>query len=211
MTITPIVGGYPVLNIAHLTRATRALGPGLRAVVWVQGCPFNCKGCVAQGWIEERENILVSPDDLAHELLSDSRITGFTFSGGEPMLKAEGLAEVIKIGRKVKDLSLIVYTGFKLEYLQSHSEIPGVNSLLSETDVLIDGKYIQELNDNRGLRGSSNQNIHFLSNRLKGYDFTQSPRKVEVNLEDGSAFVIGVPPTGFPSRIRELLIPKISV
>jgi anaerobic ribonucleoside-triphosphate reductase activating protein len=201
-------GGLPLLNIAHYTKATRALGPGLRAVVWVQGCPFNCKDCVAQGWIEDRINLLVSPKDLAEVLLEEREVSGFTFSGGEPMLKAAGLADLIIRARRERELSLVVYTGFKLDYLYEHMGMPGVGLLLAETDVLIDGTYNRELNDNRGLRGSSNQNVHYLTNRLVGYDFIHNPRKVEINLNDGSAFVVGVPPKDLPARIKEFFTPR---
>lgn len=43
--------GQPPLNVAATRVGTRTLGPGVRSVVWVQGCPFHCLGCLAPEWI----------------------------------------------------------------------------------------------------------------------------------------------------------------
>jgi anaerobic ribonucleoside-triphosphate reductase activating protein len=117
-------GGLPLLNIAHICPETRALGPGLRAVVWVQGCCFNCPGCIAPEWINFRIAKLISPDSLAEKLLSNPNIEGLTFSGGEPMLQPAGLAKLAQIARKKKDISIICYTGFTLEQLIKNPQPP---------------------------------------------------------------------------------------
>jgi anaerobic ribonucleoside-triphosphate reductase activating protein len=186
-------GGLPLLNIAYLCPATKALGPGLRAVVWVQGCCFRCPGCIAPEWIPYRIANLVSPESLAEKLLTNPEVEGFTFSGGEPMLQAAGLATLAQIARKKQDISIICYTGFPLERLQENPPAPGVPDLLSQIDVLIDGPYVDTLNDERGLRGSTNQRIHFLSDRLKGFDFEACPRTVEIHILEGEALLVGVP------------------
>jgi anaerobic ribonucleoside-triphosphate reductase activating protein len=59
---------------------------------------------------------------------------------------------------------------------------------------LIDGPYIAGLNNNLGLRGSRNQKIHYLTDRLAGIDLEGQARKAEVVLTDGQAMMIGVPP-----------------
>lgn len=43
-----------MINVAEICLGTRALGPGLRSALWVQGCPFRCPGCVAPDWIPDR-------------------------------------------------------------------------------------------------------------------------------------------------------------
>ncbi len=186
-------GGLPLLNIAHICPATKALGPGLRAAIWVQGCCFNCPGCIAPDWIPYRIAKLIPPEILAEQLLSDDRIEGLTFSGGEPMLQAAGLALLAKTARKKRDISIICYTGFTLEQLQQNPPGPGVKDLLSEIDVLIDGPYIPSLNDDKGLRGSSNQRIHFLTDRLKNFDFQTSPRTTEIHVLNGEVLLVGIP------------------
>ena len=198
-------GGLPRLNVASLCPSTRALGPGLRAALWVQGCPFRCPECVAPDWIPLRPARSMSPGEAAGEMLREPGVSGLTFSGGEPMLQAAGLAEVARLARRERDLTLICFTGFVLEHLRERPPGPGVADLLSQVDVLIDGTYVAARNDNRGLRGSANQRVHFLSDRLRNadYDFDGRPRQAEVHVADGSALLVGVPPDGASRAFRE--------
>jgi anaerobic ribonucleoside-triphosphate reductase activating protein len=92
------------LNIAKTCVGTRALGPGVRSVVWVQGCPFRCQGCIAPEWIPFERAREADPAELASELLADPDVAGLTFSGGEPMRQAAGLARLITIARRQRDL-----------------------------------------------------------------------------------------------------------
>lgn len=118
---------------------------------------------------------------------------GLTFSGGEPMQQAEGLAMVAQLARKKKDLNLICFTGYRYERLLNHPPNPGVAKLLNEVDVLIDGPYIQSLNDSIGLRGSSNQRVIHLTSKLKSYDLESQNRKIEVRITDGELAFVGIP------------------
>jgi len=197
-------GGLPELNVAATAATTHALGPGLRSVVWVQGCPFHCPGCIAPDWIPTVKARRVRPELLAEELVQNQGICGLTFSGGEPMLQAQGLAKLARLARQRRpDLSLICYTGFTLEKLLTSPGMAGVIDLIEECDVLIDGMYIAALNDNRGLRGSSNQRILHLTDRLAGFDFETGPRRVEVTLQAEIAEVVGIPPRGFEPLFHE--------
>ncbi|WP_329262357.1 radical SAM protein [Streptomyces sp. NBC_01478] len=188
----------PPLNIAASHVGTRALGPGVRSVVWVQGCPFHCAGCVSPGWIPDRPARQVQPAELAAELLADPRVSGLTLSGGEPMGQAAGLAELVRAAREIRDVSIICFTGHRLERLRTRPPGPGVPALLAAVDVLIDGLYVAALNDGRGLRGSSNQRVHHLTSRLadRGHDFDHGPRTAEIAVSGPEALLIGVPPNG---------------
>ncbi len=68
-----------------------------------------------------------------------------------------------------------------------------VPDFLSEIDLLVDGRYQAELNDDHGLRGSSNQKFHYLTNRLKHIDFEKYPRKVEIAINSGYVLIKGIP------------------
>ncbi|PRX66981.1 anaerobic ribonucleoside-triphosphate reductase activating protein [Nonomuraea fuscirosea] len=182
-----------MLNVAEICTATEALGSGIRAVVWVQGCPFHCRGCLAPDWIPDRPAQQMSPHELAAALLSDSRVTGLTFSGGEPMAQAAELAATARVVRAVKEVTLICFTGFRLEEL---TDRPAAAELLAEVDVLIDGRYVAARNDDRGLRGSANQRVHHLTDRLRGFDFTGAPRRAELHVNDRDVLLVGVPPSG---------------
>src|SRR6185503_20609437 len=100
----------PVLNIAAIAARTQALGPGTRAAIWVQGCPLNCAGCLAPNWIPFVPATQLTPEAILGRLDLNS-ITGLTFSGGEPMEQAAGLASLVRLAREKKDLDLICFTG----------------------------------------------------------------------------------------------------
>lgn len=172
------------------------MGPGLRSAVWVQGCPFKCKGCISPQWVPIKKTHLVPVEVLVAELLFNPFINGFTFSGGEPFLQAKALAELIRQAKRKRDISLICYTGYSLDELKTKASDEVVSDLLAQIDVLIAGPYIDELNDNRGLRGSSNQIVHHLTDRLKYYDFISQPRNAEIQMHDGEMLFVGVPPIG---------------
>lgn len=199
------MAGLPFLNIAATCSATHTLGPGLRAAVWVQGCIFDCPGCVSPDWKPLRIARLISSEELVEELLALPNVSGLTFSGGEPMLQAKGLAELARIARRKRDMSIICFSGFTLEELQQHPPGPGVSELLAEIDVLIDGPYIQALNDNRGLRGSTNQRIHYLTDKIKegDYNFEGCSRQAELHVGDGYAMLVGIPPSNLAESFRD--------
>jgi anaerobic ribonucleoside-triphosphate reductase activating protein len=192
------LGGQGLLQVAQTCVGTRALGPGLRSVAWVQGCPFHCQGCIAPDWIPFREARSVAPADLAAELLAHGEVTGLTFSGGEPMAQAAGLAAVISAARRERPLTLICFTGYRLAELRSRPPWPGVADLLAQTDVLIDGRYVAARNTGRGLRGSDNQQIHFLTGQLTDHaaELADGPRRAEIRFRGRDALLVGVPPPG---------------
>lgn len=185
------------LNIAQVCPGTYALGPGRRFVIWVQGCPFNCKGCVAPDWIPIKPANLVSVRALARQIRGAGELEGITISGGEPMLQAAGLARLLsEVKEDNPGLSVIAFSGFTLAQLREKAvSVPGIRAFLGHLDVLIDGLYIQALNDGRGLRGSANQKIHFLTERYREaeQEFEWGPRKVEFHLLSRELLMVGIP------------------
>jgi len=190
-----------VLNIAAVSARTQALGPGARAVIWVQGCPLNCSGCLAPAWIPFVPAMERTPQEILETLDLDG-ITGMTFSGGEPMEQAAGLAELVRLGRQKKDLDLICFTGYRYERLLKDPPNRGVPELLREIDVLVDGPFIQALNNGVGLRGSSNQRVIHLTSNLKKYDFESNTRKVEITVTDGELGFVGIPTPGILTAMK---------
>lgn len=180
------------LNVAAVILSTRALGPGERAGVWVQGCPFHCVGCIAPEWLPIVPAHLTQIEDLANRLLSSPSVTGLTFSGGEPMLQAGSLAQVARLVRQRRDVNVITFSGYRYESLQQKSKAGGIRDLLDQTDVLIDGPYIKALDNAVGLRGSSNQRIIHLTPRLQQFDLEKWPRRVEINLVDNEIMSVGI-------------------
>lgn len=154
------------LNIAEICGESCSLGPGTRFILWVQGCPFSCQNCLAKSWIPFVPAQVYHCDELINMVCKNTDIDGITISGGEPMVQAEGLLNFLTgVKRKMPHLDIIIYTGFRMNQLRSLEQI----RLLQITDVLISGLYVDKLNDNKGLRGSSNQEIHYLTNKLVKY------------------------------------------
>lgn len=193
------------LNVAAYLIGTRTHGPGLRAVVWVQGCSFHCPGCIAPEWQEQRTAEFVRIDNITQRILARPDISGLTFSGGEPMLQAAALASLVKRVRQVRNMDLIVFTGYTLGQLILLND-PAISRLLSQVDVLIDGQYIAALNDGRGLRGSTNQTVNRLTERGRGltYDFENSSRKVEIHIKGGQYLLAGIPPASVLNVLEDM-------
>lgn len=192
------------LNLAEICPSTRTLGPGNRFVIWVQGCCFNCPGCVSPDWIPRTQATLIDPIQLGNLILSQPNLEGLTVSGGEPMLQAIALETLFSHLRENCDLSIMCYTGFTLEEIRKN---PDRDRLLQFIDILIDGQYIAELNDNQGWRGSSNQTVHFLTPRHRpdAELFTTRKRDVEIHLRNQSALMVGVPPQDFRDRFQQII------
>jgi anaerobic ribonucleoside-triphosphate reductase activating protein len=181
-----------MLNLAAFTPRTKALGPGLRAVIWVQGCPLHCVGCVSPDWIPFKPALRFTPEEII-EKFDFTTISGLTFSGGEPMEQAAELAVVAQLARKKRDINIICFTGYRYERLLKDPPNEGVANLLAETDLLIDGPYVQSRSESIGLRGSSNQTFFHLTSRLADYDFATQKRKVEIVVTNGVLEFIGIP------------------
>jgi len=183
------------LNIAEICPSTKVLGPGNRFVIWVQGCCFDCYNCVSPEWTYMEDKMLISTEDLSQEILKARGIEGITISGGEPMLQAEALHELVRTVRYQKQLSVICYTGFTLEQLKEAGD-PKIDAFLSQVDVIIDGPYVDRLNDNKGWRGSSNQQAHFLSGIYKDFaeEFINRKRDIEIHLFHNYYLMVGIKP-----------------
>lgn len=181
--------GY--INISHYERSTNLLGPYQRFVIWVHGCCFDCEGCLAEN-TKHGPGDRVSIEKLG-ELILEENIEGITISGGEPFLQAESLAALIRHIKEQRDLGVIIYTGFTLDEILKDKE---KRNLLTMTDILIDGKYVKELDDGRAYVGSSNQNIHQLSERYRDITeqyYKKSGRRAEIRIEKDRVILIGVP------------------
>lgn len=174
---------------------SRALGPGLRYVIWTQGCSFHCPKCLSPNSRPLDKGFIVETDSLADDIINHPTIDGVTISGGEPMLQAESLCKIVnKTRNKRPDLSIICFTGFKIEELTS----PTQQQLIDSIDLLIDGPYIDQLNDGKGLRGSSNQRLHFISDRLLSFkdELEQKSRNIEFHIQANKAVAYGIPTKG---------------
>jgi len=155
------------LNIAAELPESAVNGPGIRYTIWVQGCPFRCSGCFNPDFQPFVENKLVHISSLANRILSIKTIEGATYTGGEPLMQCEALVALNNILIK-KGLSIVSYSGYTLGELQTKNN-PMINEFLSQIDILIDGQYQEANKANLLWRGSSNQHVHFLTDRYSEY------------------------------------------
>lgn len=147
-----------VLRIAGIIGESIVDGPGIRFVVFTQGCPHHCPGCHNPQTHAFDGGELVDIDKLAKKILEDPLVSGVTFSGGEPFCQAEALAELAKELR-AHGKHIMTYTGYTWEQLQE-LEDPAVHTLLSYTDILVDGRFVEAERDlSLRFRGSRNQRL----------------------------------------------------
>lgn len=167
--------------------ASRANGPGLRAVVWLQGCTLACPGCFNPGAQDARGGFESDVESLALELLSHPELEGVSISGGEPFQQPEALAQLLARLRPA-GLSTLVFTGYTSEALRTRPHGPRILSLV---DVLVAGPYRRELHLGAGLLGSSNQRLHLLTPRYRPADFAALPPCEVILHRDGSVTISG--------------------
>jgi len=185
------------LNLAGFLSRSAVNGPGIRAVVWVQGCPFRCPGCFNAQFQSFSLATLVDPDDLAGTILSIHGIDGVTFSGGEPFAQAGPLAIV---GERLRGagLSIVTYSGYTTEQLADGCD-PSWSALLAVTDLLITGPYVAELAAPDPLKGSANQQVIALGTRIPVSRNAAPPAGTGSRMEFTIAPDGTVTTTGFPS------------
>lgn len=187
-----MVDTFRIHNVAY---RTKVLGPGERTAIWFQGCNRRCKGCMSESSRPLNGGKLASISKLCDVIFSQTGIEGVTISGGEPFLQPEALYSLLERIRNNSSLGVIVYTGFTLEQLKELDN-PWINKILSGyVDLLIDGEYVDELNDGASLKGSSNQRVLFLTDRYLPYKelYEGAIRNVEVRLSGNDVFFVGIP------------------
>ena len=152
------------MNVARILYPVQVLGPGNRIGIWLCGCNRACKGCSnPELWIQrdEFEIDVANVASLIRKVAESHIVDGFTISGGEPFQQADELLLLLSYLTPIST-DILIYTGYRLEELRElNSE--SVNGILDSAAVVVDGAYIEDLNDNSVLRGSSNQQIHILN------------------------------------------------
>ncbi len=192
--------GKEILHIHRVHSPVRVLGPFSRAVIWVQGCVGNCRGCIAPYTKDMLKGTAIQRDALLEWVLSCEEIEGITISGGEPMLQAGTLSRLIDDCRKEKDMGVVCYTGHVYDEL-AKSVDPDIISLLKKADILIDGPYIRKLHGSYLWRASSNQRLIPLTDRYRNIvetldSKTDKTAGIEFSLESsGLILYSGIPST----------------
>lgn len=130
-------------------------GPGIRYVVFAQGCVHGCLECFNKELQPFDEGTPFSIEKIIDELNHLPHIKGITLSGGDPFEQVDGFTELACECKK-RGLSVWCYTGYTYEQLLNSDK----QRLLEQVDVLVDGPFRREEKDGSlKFRGSRNQRI----------------------------------------------------
>lgn len=148
-----MVEGGATVRIIDYTPNSTVDGVGVRQVFWTAGCPHHCEGCHNPQTWEYKQGTYYTPREIASMALQSPY--NVTFSGGDPFIQSEDLREICAILERSK--TIWVYTGYTWEELLENEQM---KSVLEHIDVLVDGRFVEELRDSDLLfRGSSNQRL----------------------------------------------------
>ncbi len=135
-------------------------GPGLRYVVFTQGCPLACKGCHNPATWDTNGGKELDVEQICADMFANPMLTGLTLSGGEPSLQAGACALLAKAA-KSRGMSVWSYSGYRIERLLERSRTqPDIRAWLNALDVLVDGPFILAKRTlSLPWRGSTNQRL----------------------------------------------------
>jgi anaerobic ribonucleoside-triphosphate reductase activating protein len=193
--------------VAH----SRVNGPGMRAVVYFQGCNLGCDGC----WNPATHAFVGPPrgaQDVAEQVAAAHQmqfIEGVTFSGGEPMQQARDLLDLISLLRRTRpEISIGIYSGYTERELESgrfwtrygialEARSRVWEDIKQYLDFAVLGRFVAARPSQFPLRTSANQILRLFSNRYREEHF--SPLEFEVNIESaGLVQITGFPLAGLP-------------
>jgi len=143
-------------------------GFGVRTVIWTQGCSHNCPFCQNPQTHDFLGGALSDKEEIKEELKKLKGQDGITLSGGDPLFQIDAVTEIAKYAKSI-NLNVWCYTGFTYEQIIEMSKKNNKYlEFLNNLDVLVDGKFVNELkNLNLLFRGSSNQRLIDMKKTLK--------------------------------------------
>lgn len=187
----------------------KTLGSGTRIGIWTSGCLKRCPGCMSrhlQIFDKECEikveSLLLNIEEVLKKNIS---ISGVTISGGEPF-DQEDLPKLLSGLKKMGINDILIYTGYTYAELLKSNNL-SVTKSLDLIDVLIDGEYVAELNDDKSLRGSSNQTMHIFNENLRDKYlnlFGREKRRFQIVVGEEEYTIYGVPPKRALQKLEAL-------
>ena len=156
------------MHYGEIKKYDIANGEGVRVTLFVSGCTNRCKGCFqpetwdfdyGQPFTQQTEETLINA-------LRPDYINGLTLLGGDPFEPCNQRA-LLPFVRRVKETypskTIWAFSGFTYEELTTdgtHPRCEVTDDLLGLIDILVDGRFVEELKDiSLIFRGSSNQRI----------------------------------------------------
>jgi anaerobic ribonucleoside-triphosphate reductase activating protein len=214
-----------LIELARLHHPVTALGYGVRAGIWVQGCTLACSGCLARDtWPRRPGNAVPVSRILDWLAVLPAPLDGVTISGGEPLQQPAALGallDAIGAWRADRELDVLLYTGYGWGRAARH------RAVRAHCDAVIAGRYVERRNTgDTPLRGSANQRVvplTDLGHRRYGPDAaTMRPGgaldasvqpsaqpsaqpSLQAGVVAGRLWLIGIPRPGDLDRIRDRL------
>lgn len=183
--------------VDRLLYPVTTLGPGRRVVVWLAGCTKHCPGCANPELWQVSGTQEMTAQVLARclgELHWQKGADALTLTGGDPLEQADELLRCLEAVRgQYRDV--LLYTGFTLEELGERLSGEQMGALRRLVDVLIDGRYVEALNeDGLALRGSSNQKVNFFNPDMRASyeEYASHGRTVQNVVFEGRAMSVGI-------------------
>ena len=183
--------------IARIIYPIQTLGPGKRLVIWTVGCKKHCKNCANPELWEQDIEKDIKVEHLAEKvnyILKNYDVDGITITGGDPV---EQSGELIKLLKMIRDNTgdILVYSGYTNDEIKDVLTNDEYAEFTSYIDVLIDGAYIDELNDGVSpLIGSTNQKIRYFNQYIskKYIEYLAVDRKIQNIHTDAGIISVGI-------------------
>lgn len=192
------------MYIARVLYPVKVLGPGNRIGIWVAGCCHECKGCSNPELWERDEKYFITKNKFREIIFSISnrfKVDGFTLTGGDPFFNASDLNDILEVITTVSE-DVLVYTGYSYSSLLAKIEY---KQCLDRIAVLIDSPYVESLNNNSFLRGSSNQQIIILKEAYKDKfeRYLKNGRNEIQNFMTGNGFIsVGIHGRDYENQLQ---------
>ncbi len=166
------------------------LGPDKRVGVWFDGCSFGCEDCISIHTWEQKESSKTTISSLMTKIEKfDTK--KITISGGEPFEQPRALLEFLQELKKRDFDDILIYSGFKFNYLKKN-----FIEIIDLVDVVIDGQFDKDKISQESFRGSKNQNIYILNDKLKStyQEFqTTQKRNLQILEKNDEVYLLGIP------------------
>ncbi len=148
------------IRLQGIIRESIVDGPGIRFVIFSQGCPHKCTDCHNPETHDFTGGYDCKIEKIIEAISENPNVDKVTFSGGEPTCQCEAFANIAAALKK-RNIHILMYSGYTFEQLMERSKNEeDLRRLLKYVDVLIDGPYMKEDRDlTLKFRGSSNQRI----------------------------------------------------
>jgi anaerobic ribonucleoside-triphosphate reductase activating protein len=186
----------PPWRVHAVLPRSAANGPGLRFVIWSQGCTLACPGCFnpqthpPAGKTQTAAGLAAAALAAAALPGPGHGLEGVTLTGGEPLEQPAAVADFCTRIRAASDLGIIISTGFtrhEIETDRARSEAA------RHADMIIAGRYNARRHLGTGLRGSDNKAYWARTGRYSPADFGAVPDVELVIAPDGTVTLTGLP------------------